>query len=110
MCDSFRSASDVWYSRCRNRARVNVGLSVGISVTVNVSTFTARHKGEIDDFHILTDSTTTVLFRTTLTWTIMLNLLQNNTLHKTVTKSQSIVTHVVMKCYWSKTLTWLSCH
>ena len=104
MCDSFRSASDVSYSRCRNRARVNVGLSVGISVTVNVSTFTAIHKDEIDDFHILTDSTTT------FTWTIMLNLLQNNTLHKTVTKSQSIVTHVVMKCYWSKTLTWLSCH
>ena len=34
MCNSFRGASDVWYSRCRNRARV--GLSVGISVTVNV--------------------------------------------------------------------------
>ena len=101
MCDSFRSASDVSYSRCHNRDRVNVGLSVGISVTVNVSTFT---KSEIDDFHILTDSTTT------FTWTIMLNLLQNNTLHKTVTKSQSIVTDVVMKCYWSKTLTWLSCH
>ena len=34
-CYSFRGASDVWYSRCRNRARV--GLSVGInSVTVNV--------------------------------------------------------------------------
>ena len=31
---SFRGASDVRYSRCRNRARV--GLSVGISVTVSV--------------------------------------------------------------------------
>ena len=30
----FRGASDVRYSRCRNRARV--GLSVGISVTVSV--------------------------------------------------------------------------
>ena len=35
-CYSFRGASDVWYSRCRNRARVDVGLSVGISVTVSV--------------------------------------------------------------------------
>ena len=35
-CDSFRGASDVRYSRCRNRARVDVGLSVGISVTVTV--------------------------------------------------------------------------
>ena len=34
MCNSFRCASDVRYSRCRNRARV--GLSVGISVTVSV--------------------------------------------------------------------------
>ena len=34
MCNSFRGASDVRYSRCRNRARV--GLSVGISVTVSV--------------------------------------------------------------------------
>ena len=33
-CNSFRRASDVRYSRCRNRARV--GLSVGISVTVSV--------------------------------------------------------------------------
>ena len=33
-CNSFRGASDVRYSRCRNRARV--GLSVGISVTVSV--------------------------------------------------------------------------
>ena len=33
---SFRGASDVRYSRCRNRARVDVGLSVGISVTVSV--------------------------------------------------------------------------
>ena len=33
-CYSFRGASDVRYSRCRNRARV--GLSVGISVTVSV--------------------------------------------------------------------------
>ena len=32
----FRGASDVRYSRCRNRARVDVGLSVGISVTVCV--------------------------------------------------------------------------
>ena len=36
MCDSFRGASDVRYSRCRNRARVEVGHSVGISVTVSV--------------------------------------------------------------------------
>ena len=34
MFNSFRRASDVQYSRCRNRARV--GLSVGISVTVSV--------------------------------------------------------------------------
>ena len=34
MCNSIRRASDVRYSRCRNRARV--GLSVGISVTVRV--------------------------------------------------------------------------
>ena len=34
MCNSFRGTSDVWYSRCRNRARV--GLSVGISVIVSV--------------------------------------------------------------------------
>ena len=34
-CDSFRGASDVRYSRCRNRATVYVGLSVGISVTVS---------------------------------------------------------------------------
>ena len=34
MCNSFRGASDVWYSQCRDRARV--GLSVGISVTVSV--------------------------------------------------------------------------
>ena len=34
-CDSFRGASDVRYSRCRNRARVDVGLSVGISATVS---------------------------------------------------------------------------
>ena len=34
MCNSFRGASDVWYSRCHNRARV--GLRVGISVTVSV--------------------------------------------------------------------------
>ena len=29
-------ASDVQYSRCHNRARVDTGLSVGISVTVSV--------------------------------------------------------------------------
>ena len=34
MCNSFRGASDVRYSRCRNRARV--GLNVAISVTVSV--------------------------------------------------------------------------
>ena len=34
ICNSFRGASDVRYSRCRNRARV--GLSAGISVTVSV--------------------------------------------------------------------------
>ena len=33
---SFRGASDVRYSRCPNRAIVNVGLSVRISVTVSV--------------------------------------------------------------------------
>ena len=32
----FRGASDARYSRCRNRARVDVGLSVGISVTASV--------------------------------------------------------------------------
>ena len=32
---SFRGASDVRYSRCRNRALVDVGFSVGISVTVS---------------------------------------------------------------------------
>ena len=36
MCAGFRGASDVRYSRCPNRARVDVGLSVGISVTVSV--------------------------------------------------------------------------
>ena len=36
MSDSFRVASDVRYSRCRNMARVDVGQSVGISVTVSV--------------------------------------------------------------------------
>ena len=36
-CDSFRGTCDVWYSRFRNRARVDVGLSVGISVTVRFS-------------------------------------------------------------------------
>ena len=35
-CDSFRGASDVRYSRRRNRARVDVGLSFGISVIVSV--------------------------------------------------------------------------
>ena len=35
-CDGFRGASDVRYSRCRNRARVDVGLRVGINVTVSV--------------------------------------------------------------------------
>ena len=33
---SFRGASDVRYSRCRNWVGVDVGLSVGISVTVCV--------------------------------------------------------------------------
>ena len=42
MCDSFRGASDVRYSRCRNRASVDVGLSVGISVTVGVSSNKVR--------------------------------------------------------------------
>ena len=41
-CDSFREASDVRYSRCRNRAGVDVGLSVGISVTVGVSSDKVR--------------------------------------------------------------------
>ena len=35
-CDSFRGASDVWYSHCLNRTKVDVGLSVRISVTVSV--------------------------------------------------------------------------
>ena len=34
MCNSFRGASDVQYSHCRNRARA--GLSVGMGVTVSV--------------------------------------------------------------------------
>ena len=42
MCDSLRGASDVRYSRCRNRARVDVGLSVGINVTVNVTSSKVR--------------------------------------------------------------------
>ena len=41
-CDSFRGASDVRYSRCRNKARVDVGLSVGISITVSVSSNKVR--------------------------------------------------------------------
>ena len=36
-CDNFRGASDVRYSRCSSRTRVDVGLSVGISVTVKCS-------------------------------------------------------------------------
>ena len=40
MCNSFRGASDVRYSRCRNKARV--GLSVGISVIVSVPTNKVR--------------------------------------------------------------------
>ena len=39
---SFRDASDVRYSRCRNRARVDVGLSVGISVTLSVPSKNVR--------------------------------------------------------------------
>ena len=35
-CDSFRGASDIRYSRYRNRSKVDVGLSAGISVTVSV--------------------------------------------------------------------------
>ena len=35
--NSFRVASEVRYSRCRNRARVEVGLSFGVSVTLSVS-------------------------------------------------------------------------
>ena len=34
MCDSFRVASDVQYSHCRNRARVDVGPSVGMSIVL----------------------------------------------------------------------------
>ena len=41
-CDSFRGAFDVRYSRCRYRARIDVGLSVGISVTVSVSSNKVR--------------------------------------------------------------------
>ena len=41
-CDSLRGASDVRYSRCRNRPRVDDGLSVGISVTVSVSSNKVR--------------------------------------------------------------------
>ena len=42
MCDSFRGASDVRYSPCRNLARVDVGLSVGMSVTVSVQSNKVR--------------------------------------------------------------------
>ena len=38
----FRGASDARYSRCRNRARVDVGLSVGISVTAGVPSSKVR--------------------------------------------------------------------
>ena len=41
-CDSFRGASDVRYSRCCYKARVDVGLSAGISVTVSVSSNKVR--------------------------------------------------------------------
>ena len=41
-CDNFRGASDVRYSRCRYRARVNDGPSVGIGVTVSVSSDKVR--------------------------------------------------------------------
>ena len=44
-CDSFRGASEVRYSRCRDRARVDVGLSVGISVTEDI-----KSANSIDDF------------------------------------------------------------
>ena len=36
LANRFRGASDVRYSCCRNRTRVDVGLSVGISFTVSV--------------------------------------------------------------------------
>ena len=35
--NSYRGPSEVRYSRCRNRARVEVGLSFGVSVTLSVS-------------------------------------------------------------------------
>ena len=35
MCSSFRGTSDVWYSSCRNRARVDVRLSVSVAVGVS---------------------------------------------------------------------------
>ena len=44
-CDSFRGASEVRYSRCRDRARVDVGLNVGISVTEDI-----KSANSIDDF------------------------------------------------------------
>ena len=44
-CDSFRGASEVRYSRCRDRARVDVGLRVGISVTEDI-----KSANSIDDF------------------------------------------------------------
>ena len=34
MCNSFRGTSDVRYSSCRNRARVDVRLSVSVAVGV----------------------------------------------------------------------------
>ena len=40
--NSFRVASEVRYSRCRNRARGEVGFSFGVSVTVSVSSIRAR--------------------------------------------------------------------
>ena len=58
ICNSFRGASDVRYSRCRNRARV--GLSVGLATYTRTvplwlryvdDTFTAVHKDGIDNFH-----------------------------------------------------------
>ena len=44
-CDSFRGASEVRYSRCRDRARVDVGLRVGISFTEDI-----KSANSIDDF------------------------------------------------------------
>ena len=62
--ESFRGASDVWYSRYRNQARVDAGLRVGISVTVNSqqrwfheTSVTVNNNSPIQDYVHLDDHT-----------------------------------------------------